>query len=77
VIGSLRRECLDYIVILNECHLRRILSSYADYYHRSRTHISLDKNCPDPRPVMPPRIGRVVAMPQVIGLLHRYERLAV
>ena len=41
VIGSIRRECLDYIVIFNERHLRRVLSSYADYYHRSRTHLSL------------------------------------
>lgn len=76
VIGSLRRECLDYIVILNERHLRRILSSHADYYHRGRTHLSLDKDCPDRRPVMPPRIGRVVAIPQVSGLHHRYEHLA-
>src|SRR5271155_3478211 len=50
IICSLRRECLDYIVIFNERHLRRILSSYADYYHRSRTHLSLDKDCPDARP---------------------------
>ena len=82
VIGSLRRECLDYIVILNELivifnerHLRRVLSSYADYYHRSRTHLSLDKDCPDPRPVIPPGNGRIVAIPQVNGLHHRYERL--
>jgi hypothetical protein len=47
-----------------------------DYYNRSRTHLSLDKDCPDPRPVMPPRIGRVIAFPQVSGLHHRYERLA-
>ena len=76
VIGSIRRECLDYIVIFNERHLRRILSSYADYYHRSRTHLSLDKDCPDPRPVISPGIGRVIAFPQVSGLHHRYERLA-
>ena len=76
VIGSIRRECLDHIVIFNERHLRRVLSSYADYYHRSRTHLSLDKDCPDPRPVMPPRSGRIVAIPQVNGLHHRYERLA-
>jgi putative transposase len=75
-IGSLRRECLDYIVICNERHLRRVLSSYTDYYDRSRTHLSLDKDCPDPRPVMPPRSGRVVAFPQVNGSHHRYERLA-
>jgi putative transposase len=76
VIGSLRRECLDHIVIFNERHLRRVLSWYVDYYHRTRTHLSLDKDCPDPRPVMPPRIGRVIAIPQVNGLHHRYERLA-
>ena len=76
VIGSIRRECLDYIVIFNERHLRRVLSSYVDYYHRTRTHLSLDKDCPDPRPVMTRRIGRVVAIPQVTGLHHRYERLA-
>ncbi len=76
LIGSLRRECLDYIVICNERHLRRVLSSYADYYQRSRTHLSLDKDCPDPRPVMPPGSGKVVAIPQVNGLHHRYERLA-
>src|ERR1700722_14379970 len=75
-IGSIRRECLDYIVICNERHLRRILSSYADYCHRNRTHLSLDKDCPDPRPVTPPGVGRVVAFPQVNGLHHRYERLA-
>jgi putative transposase len=76
VIGSLRRECLDYIVIFNERHLRRVLSTYIDYYHQTRTHLSLDKDCPDPRPVMPPGSGRVVAFPQVNGLHHRYERLA-
>jgi len=76
VIGSIRRESLDHIVIFNERHLRRVLSSYADYYHRSRTHLSLNKDCPVPRPVMPQSIGRVVAIPQVNGLHHRYERLA-
>ena len=76
VIGSIRRECLDYILIFNERHLRRVLSSYADYYHRSRTHLSLDKDCPDSRPDMPPGNGRVVAIPQVWGLHHCYERLA-
>jgi hypothetical protein len=76
VIGSIRRECLDYIVIFNERHLRRVLSTYIAYYHQTRTHLSLDKDCPEPRAVMPPRIGRVVAIPQVRGLHHRYERLA-
>jgi transposase InsO family protein len=50
VIGSIRRECLDHIVIFNERHLRRVLSSYVDYYQRTRTHLSLDKDCPDLRP---------------------------
>src|SRR6266849_487106 len=72
VIGSIRRECLDHI----ERHLRRVLSSYVDYYHRTRTHLSLDKDCPDSRPIMPRRIGKVVAIPKVGGLHHRYERLA-
>ena len=76
VIGSIRRECLHHIVIFNERHLRRVLSSYKNYYHQTRTHLSLDKDCPDPRPIMPPRIGKVIAIPQVGGLHHRYERLA-
>jgi putative transposase len=76
VIGSIRRECLDHMVIFNERHLRRVLSSYVDYYHRTPTHLSIDKDCPDPRPLMPPWIGRVVAITQVSGLHHRYERLA-
>jgi transposase InsO family protein len=76
VIGSIRRECLDHIVIFNQRHLRRVLSSYTDYYHRTRTHLSLDKDCPDSRPIMPRKIGKVVAIPKVGGLHHRYERLA-
>jgi hypothetical protein len=76
VIGSIRRECLDYLVIFNERHLRRVLSSYIDYYHRTRTHLSLDKDCPHSRPIQPPTSGRVIAIPQVGGLHHRYQRLA-
>jgi transposase InsO family protein len=76
VIDSIRCECLDHIVIFNERHLRCVLTSYIDYYHRTRTHLSLDKDCPNPRPVVPPGLGRVVAIPQVSGLHHRYERLA-
>ena len=76
VIGSIRRECLDEVVIFNERHLRRVLSSYVDYYHRSRTHLSLDKDCPHSRPIQPPRSGRIIAVAQVGGLHHRYERLA-
>ncbi len=76
VIGSIRRECLNYVVIFNERHLRRVLSSYADYYHRTRTHLSLDKDCPDTRPVQPPERGKVIAIAQVCGLHHCYDRLA-
>src|SRR6266481_6143578 len=76
VIGSIRRECLDHVVIINERHLRRVLSSYVDYYQRTRTHLSLDKDCPDRRPIQSRGLGRVVAIPQVGGLHHRYERLA-
>jgi len=76
VIGSIRRECLDCLVIVNARHLRRVLSLYLDYYHRTRTHLSLDKDCPDSRPIMPRSFGKVVAIRQVAGLHHRYERLA-
>ena len=53
VIGSIRRECLDHVIVLNEHHLRRILVSYLDYYHRSRCHLPLDKDAPHGRPVQP------------------------
>jgi putative transposase len=76
VIGSMRRECLDHIVTFNERHLRRVLSSYVDYYHRTRTHLSLDKDCPPSRPIQPPSSGQVIAIPQVRGMHHRYQRLA-
>jgi transposase InsO family protein len=76
VIGSIRRECLDHIVIFNERHLRRVLSSYVDYYQGTRTHLSLDNDCPDSRPIQHRSVGRVVAIPKVGGLHHRYERLA-
>jgi putative transposase len=75
-IGSIRRECIDYVIIFNERHLRRVLSSYVDYYRRTRTHLSLEKDCPDTRPVHPPERGKVIAFPQVGGLHYRYERLA-
>ena len=76
VIGSIRRECLDHLIVLDETSLRRILISYFDYYRRSRTHLSLGKDAPEPRPIQPPAMGPVVAVPQVGGLHHRYERRA-
>jgi putative transposase len=75
VIGSIRRECLDRVIVFDEGSLRRMLRSYLDYYHRSRTHLSLGKDSPEPRS-QPPEAGRVVALAQVGGLHHRYERRA-
>jgi transposase InsO family protein len=76
VIGSIRRDCLDYTIIFNERHLRRVLSSYVDYYHRSRTHLTLAKDCPVERPTQSPAAGQIIAIPQVGGLHHRYQRIA-
>ena len=76
VIGSIRRECLDHVIVLSERHLRRVFHSYLDYYHESRTHLSLNKDSPVPRPIQPAETGKVIAFPQVGGLHHRYERLA-
>ena len=76
MIGTIRRECLDDVIIRNERYLRRILGSYLDYYDGSRTHLSLGKDTPDGRPVQPAGCGRVVFLPQVSGLHHRYEGLA-
>lgn len=58
---------MDHLIVFNERHLRRVLSSYVDYYHHSRTHLSLDKDCPHPRDVQPPRRGEVIALRQVGG----------
>ena len=76
VIGSIRRECLHDVIVFHESSLRRILASYLDYYHRSRTPLSLGKDSPEPRGIQPPEMGSVVALPQVGGLHHRYERRA-
>jgi transposase InsO family protein len=76
LVGSIRRECLDHVIVLGERHLHRILKAYFAYYHKSRTHLSLGKDAPEPRAVQPPSIGRIVALPEVGGLHHRYERRA-
>src|SRR5712691_2599250 len=76
IIGSIRRECLNHVIIFDECHLRDVLSSYFQYYHQTRTHLSLDKDCPDTRPVHRPAAGKIIALPEVGGLHHRYERRA-
>ena len=76
LIGSIRRECLDHVIVLNETGLRRVLKSYFAYYEQSRTHLSLGKDAPISRPIQPPAMGRIVQIPQVGGLHHRYERFA-
>src|SRR3712207_4439953 len=76
LIGSIRRECLDHVIVLGERHLRRILHSYFEYYHQSRTHLSLLKDAPEARTVHRPEAGEIIALPQVGGLHHRYERRA-
>src|SRR5436853_523483 len=76
VIGTLRRELLDHVIVLSEGHLRRRLRSYLRYYHGSRTHLALEKDAPQPRAVEAPELGHVVALPHVGGLHHRYVRRA-
>ena len=76
LVGSIRRECLDHVIVWNERSLRRTLHNYFAYYQRSRTHLALGKDAPEFRAVEPPEQGRVVAIPQVGGLHHRYQRRA-
>ena len=76
VIGSIRRECLDHVIVFDERALRRILVSYFHYYPRSRTHMSLGKDSPESRLIPPHEIGPIVAKREVGGLHHRYERQA-
>jgi hypothetical protein len=72
LIGSIRRECLDHVIVWNARGLRRILNAYVAYYQRSRTHLSLDKDSPVPRETAA-SVGHVVGIPQVGGLHHRYN----
>jgi len=76
VIGSIRRECLDHVIVLNEEHLRRTLTEYLAYYHEARAHLSLDRNSPIPRSVQLPEKGKVVAKAYLGGLHHCYTRAA-
>jgi putative transposase len=76
LIGSIRRECLNHVLVLSERHLRRILIRYFAYYHRARTHLALNKDAPHVRPVELHTAGRIVEIPEVGGLHHRYARLA-
>jgi transposase InsO family protein len=76
VIGSIRRECLDHVIVINDRHLRRLLTEYFRYYHNARTHLSLEKDSPESRAVQSNKAERIIQVPQVGGLHHRYERLA-
>lgn len=74
LIGSVRRDCLNHFVILHARHLKQTLTSYFAYYHGSRTHLGLDKQCPFPRQVS--NAGKIIEIPQLGGLHHRYQRVA-
>ena len=76
VIGSIRRDMLEHVIVLNERHLKRLLTEYVSDYHQFRTHLSLDMECPHPRAVEPPELGQVMALPEVGALHHHYERQA-
>jgi putative transposase len=76
LIGSIRRDCLDHVIVLSERHLRNILTAYFAYYHHTRTHLALTKDAPDGRPVEPPEMGKVMPIREVGGLHHRYVRRA-
>jgi putative transposase len=76
VIGSIRRDCLDHVIVLNERHLRRLFADYVEHYHRWRCHRSLSMDCPEPRPVQGPEQGRVMRVAEARGLYHHYERRA-
>ena len=76
IIGSIRRDCLDHVVVLNARHLKRILTSYFNYYYGWRTHLSLGMDSPESRSVQLPDLGKVVQLPEFGGLHHHYGRLA-
>jgi hypothetical protein len=76
LMGSIRRECLDHVIVLNRAHLHRVLESYLAYYHDWRTHLGLAKDSPQAQRVQPPEEGNIVAFPVLGGLHHRYGRKA-
>ena len=72
LIGSIRRECLDHLVVFGEAHLRRIVTGYVSYYNEARTHLALNKDAPIHRPIH--RIGRIIPVRILGGLHHQYCR---
>src|SRR5439155_17155271 len=75
-VGSARRECFDHVIVFNESGVRTLMTRYCLYYENTRTHLALHKDAPTSRPVMPPGDGAIIAIPEVGGLHHRYERRA-
>jgi len=76
LVGSIRRECLDQVIVFHERQLKQILESYCEYYHKVRPHRSLCHDSPIPRPVESPGQGKVIELPQVGGLHHHCLRQA-
>ena len=76
LIGTLRRECLDYVIVWHERSLRRTLKRFLGYYHEWRPHLSLDNDAPIPRAAQLPACGAIREVPHVGGLHHHYERRA-
>ena len=73
LIGTLRRECLDHIIVFGEAHLRQILAAYAAYYNQARTHLALHKDVPVKRAIQ--RFAKIIGMPVLAGLHHQYVRI--
>ena len=73
LIGSIRRECIDHVIVFGERHLRHLLRSYLDYYNETRTHLSLDKDAPISRAIQ--AVGRIVGYPVLSGSHHQYVRI--
>jgi transposase InsO family protein len=76
LIDTLRRECLDHVIVFHERSLHRHLRTFVGYYHRNRVHLALEKDTPEPRPIQQQESGRIVSIPVLGGLHHRYERHA-
>ena len=76
VINSIRRECLNHMIALNEEHLRRLIASYLRYYHAAHTLLALEKDARDDRAIQSPSAGKVVAVPHLASVHHEYVRLA-
>jgi transposase InsO family protein len=76
LIGTIRRELFDHVIVSSECHARRLLQEFQVWYNEDRIHLALDKDAPDHRPVEPPDMGEVISLPRLGGLHHRYSRRA-